>query len=360
MDPAHLRRLGDDLTASIGWPGAGWERVRFLDRPEPLATSMPIGQVASIALGAVGMTAASIAEHRGAVPGSVTVDPFAAALAMCANDFLQLDGRKMASWPELTGFYAAADGWVYLHAGFPPHTARLLAALEAPGDREGLAARVAGLTAQEVEDRCVASNTCGRRLRTPHEWQEHPACRAVAARRVIELDPAGRGPTRPWSHAARPLDGVRVLDLSRVLAGPTIGRTLAEHGAEVLRIASPNLPSIEPLVIDTGYGKRSAFVDLEAAEGRAALTALISQADVFVDGYRPGALARHGLDPDSLDRLSPGIVYLTLSAFGEDGPWGGLRGYDSLVQAEIRRGDCPASRSTIWRAISAPSPSCGR
>ena len=336
MNPPELVRLGEALCASVGWSGAGWDaRVRFADSPEPLATAMPIGQVASIALGAVGFSASAIAERRGIPAGPVMVDPFAAALAMCANDYLRVDGETPGSWPELTRFYRASDGWVFLHGGFPPHTARLVAALDAPLDREALAARVARLPAQDIEDRCVASNTCGRRLQTEADWLAHPAGAAVAARPVLDITPLAGGAPRPWTPAAMPLEGIRVLDLSRVLAGPTIGRTLAEHGAEVLRIASPNLPSIEPLVIDTGYGKRSAFVDLEAAEGRAALTALISQADVFVDGYRPGALARHGLDPDSLDRLSPGIVYLTLSAFGEDGPWGGLRGYDSLVQATV-------------------------
>ena len=336
MQVAELNRLGEALTASVGWLGAGWdERVRFADRPEPLATAMPIGHVAGIALGAVGLAASAIAERRGIPAGPVMVDPFAAALAMCANDFLRLDGKAPGSWPELTRFYRAADGWVFLHGGFPPHAARLVAALDAPLDREALAARVARLPAQDVEDRCVASNTCGRRLRTEADWLAHPASAAVAARPVLDIAPLGGCAPRPWTPAATPLHGIRVLDLSRVLAGPTIGRTLAEHGADVIRIASPNLPSIEALVIDTGYGKRSAWIDLETDEGRAAMTALVREADVLIDGYRPGALARHGLDPDSLARLNPGIVLVSLSAWGEDGPWGGSRGYDSLVQAAV-------------------------
>lgn len=343
MDADTFRSLADQLPRMLGRTDADWSEVALLDGPEPLATPMPIGQVASLALGAVGMAASTILRGRGAPAGPVRVDPFAAALAMCANDYLRVDGKPPGSWPELTRFYRAADGWVYLHGGFPPHAVRLVAALDAPPDRDGLAARVAQMPAQEVEDRCVATNTCGRRLRTAEEWRNDPAAQAVAVRPALTLQRLGLGDLRPWAPASMPLQGIRVLDLSRVLAGPTIGRTLAEHGADVMRIASPRLPFIEPLVIDTGYGKRSAHVDLETAEGRAALASLIREADVFIDGYRPGALARHDLGPEALAGLNPGIICLTLSAFGETGPWGGLRGYDSLVQAAagLASGDPP-------------------
>ncbi|MEM7213275.1 MAG: CoA transferase, partial [Pseudomonadota bacterium] len=137
---------------------------------------------------------------------------------------------------------------------------------------------------------------------------------------------------QPAEPGDAPLAGVRVLDLSRVIAGPMMGRTLAEHGAEVLRVGAPHLPSFEGLVINTGFGKRAAFCDLRDAVGRDALAALIREADVLIDGYRPGALAGHGFGLEDLQRLNPELVYLTLSAFGETGPWGGRRGYDTYVQ----------------------------
>lgn len=335
MERHETIALADTLPRCLGWDGANWDGIQFVDAVEPLATSMPIGAVARLALGAVGMAAATIARARSVPMGPISIDTQSAALAMCANDYLGLNGAPPASWPELTRFYRAADGWVFLHAGFEPQKRRLLAALDAPDDRDALAEKLATMSTQDIEDRCLATNTCGRRLRTPSEWRDHPAGQEIAAQPVLIYRPLASNSGHAWTPAKRPLDGIRVLDLSRVLAGPTIGRTLAEHGAEVLRIAGPNIPFIEPLVIDTGYGKRAANVDLETPEGLDDLSRLITQADVFIDGYRPGALDRHGLDRKTLRALNPGLVHLSLSAFGETGPWAGMRGYDSLVQAAV-------------------------
>jgi len=123
-----------------------------------------------------------------------------------------------------------------------------------------------------------------------------------------------------------------VLDLTRIIAGPVCGRTLAAHGADVLLVSSPHLPSVEQLVIDTGRGKLSTYLDLRAAVGRDALTALLRSADVFVQGYRPGGLAALGFGPQEAAKTRPGIVYVSLSAYGHAGPWSGRRGFDSLVQ----------------------------
>lgn len=321
------------LTESIGWNDPDWGLVKFTDTRTPLATKLPIADIASVGLGAVGVAAASIAQARGIAAGKIVVDRRAAGLAMAAADYLSIDGKPARAWPELTAFYKARDGWVYLHAGFPPHTVKLLKALDAPNDREGLATRVAEMTAQEIEDRCIAANTCGRRVRTEAEWQAHPHNAVITGQPLIRMTRLPGRSARGWAPADKPLDGIRVLDFSRVLAGPTIGRTLAEHGADVLRIASPNLPSATPLVIDTGYGKRSAFVDLDTDQGQHDFKRLLADADVVVDGYRPGALARRGLGLDQLTAARPGLIHFNLSAFGETGPWGGLRGYDSLVQA---------------------------
>ena len=335
MDTKRFRRLGNSLPRMLGWDNADWTDVHYLPRSEPLATPMPIGAVASVALAAVGVAAGSIARQRGRQAGPVKVDTVASGLAMCANDYLLLDGKPPGSWPELTRFYRAADGWVFLHGGFPPQAARLAESLGAANNRESVTARVAELPAQEVEDRCLATNTCGRRLRTLEEWLEHPAAKSIADQPALSFETIGEGDPHPWQTAETPLTGIRVLDLSRVLAGPTIGRTLAEHGAEVLRVAGPEVPFIEALVIDTGFGKRSAHINLATDDGRAQMRALVRDADVFIDGYRPGALAGHGLDPETLFDLNPNLVHLTLSAFGETGPWGGSRGYDSLVQAAV-------------------------
>jgi crotonobetainyl-CoA:carnitine CoA-transferase CaiB-like acyl-CoA transferase len=151
---------------------------------------------------------------------------------------------------------------------------------------------------------------------------------------LFEVIRIGDGDRVRLPEADRPLAGIRVLDLTRVLAGPVAGRTLAEHGADVLRITSKDLPGFPDSVdIDTGHGKLSADLDLHSAEGRGQLEALTTEADVFLQSYRPGALDALGFSPERLAQLRPGIVYVTLSAYSHVGPWAGRRGFDSLIQS---------------------------
>ncbi|MBN3814745.1 CoA transferase, partial [Paraburkholderia sp. Ac-20347] len=165
----------------------------------------------------------------------------------------------------------------------------------------------------------------------------HEQARAVAGLPLFEIERIGdadldaRDALR--TVGARPLDGLRVLDLTRIIAGPVAGRTLAHHGADVLLINGPHLPNIAPLVIDNGRGKRSATLDLRDEAGRAQLHALVRDADVFVQGYRPGALAAHGFSPEALARERPGIVCVSICAYSHRGPWRERRGFDSLVQS---------------------------
>jgi crotonobetainyl-CoA:carnitine CoA-transferase CaiB-like acyl-CoA transferase len=169
-------------------------------------------------------------------------------------------------------------------------------------------------------------------MRSRDDWNALPQAAAVAALPLIEISRIGDAAPKPWPAGERPLEGLRVLDLSRVIAGPVAGRTWAAHGAEVMLIASPNLPAIHWLTIDTGRGKLSSFVDLATEQGRATLRELLRGADVFSQGYRPRSLAALGFSPQDAAALSPGIVYVTLSAYGRNGPWAGRRGFDSLVQ----------------------------
>ena len=155
---------------------------------------------------------------------------------------------------------------------------------------------------------------------------------AVGALPVFSIERIGDAPPQPLAAAPRPLGGVRVLDLTRIIAGPVCGRTLAAHGADVLLVTAPHLPAIEPLVIDTGRGKLSCRIDLRDPVGQSTLRALLRDTDVFVQGYHPGALRSLGFGPEEVARLRPGIVYVSLSAYSHVGPWAGRRGFDSLVQ----------------------------
>jgi crotonobetainyl-CoA:carnitine CoA-transferase CaiB-like acyl-CoA transferase len=184
----------------------------------------------------------------------------------------------------------------------------------------------------ELENAIHAAQGCAGFARSAAEWAQHPQAAAVALQPLLEIRRIGRAKPEPLPEGMRPLSGVRVLDLTRVLAGPTCARTLAEHGADVLKISGAHLPDSGSAEFDTGIGKLQAFLDLRTGEGADALRGLLRGADVFSQSYRPGALAARGFSPDEAAKLRPGIVYVTLSAWGTDGPWRERRGFDSIVQ----------------------------
>lgn len=330
---AHARRIAGELAELLGWDAAPVDDVRIRPSATALATWMPIADMAAAAQALIGLSADALHRARGGPAQGVTVDRREASLSMTAAAYLTLDGRRAVEWDPLTGYFRAADGWVYLHTAFAHLRDRLLGALELADDPAAVAAGLARLGAQEIEDRAAAAGACAIRRRNRREWEAHPQAVALGRQPVIALAREDGPAPRRMAAGAQPLSGVRVLDLSRVIAGPTIGRVLAEHGADVLRIAGPHLPAIRPLVIETGHAKRSAFVDLETAPGRRILAGLIAGADVLIDGYRPGALARRGFGADEVRRLNPALIHVDLSAFGWSGPWGGRRGYDTYVQA---------------------------
>src|SRR6202040_2949533 len=169
-------------------------------------------------------------------------------------------------------------------------------------------------------------------MRSYEEWSDLPHAKALAALPPVVIEKIGEAAPRPWPAGNRPLAGLRVLDLSRVIAGPVAGRTLAVHGADVLLISGPDLPAIPWLTIDTGRGKLTSFVELKSEQGRGVLRDLLAQADIFSQGYRPSAIASLGFSPEAAARINPGIVYVSLSAYGHAGPWAERRGFDSLVQ----------------------------
>ena len=250
--------VASDLARTLGWGDAPWETVDIVDTPTALATRMPIADMAVAAQALIGVASAELHHLRGGPGQRVTVDRREASLSMTPAAYLRVDGETIVEWDPLTGYFRAADGWVYLHTAFHHLRDRLLAALDLPVDRDAVAAGLARMPAQVIEDRAAAAGACAIRHRERAEWEAHPQARVLAERPVIGLERIdGGAPPLPAAGAA-PLSGVRVLDISRVIAGPTIGRVLAEHGADVLQIAGPQLPSIGALVIDTGHGKRSA------------------------------------------------------------------------------------------------------
>ncbi|MFI1565798.1 CoA transferase [Streptomyces sp. NPDC020490] len=280
---------------------------------------------------------------------TVRVDDAAVAAAFHSERHLLIDGRAPVSFAPLSRFWRTADGWVRTHANYPHHRTRLLEALgvpdgprspespadpDAPGDVAAVAAALAERSSAEAEETVCAAGGLAVALRTPEEWAAHPQAAEVARRPLVERERLGAGHARvlPPSAGAPllPAAGLRVLDLTRVLAGPVATRTLALLGADVLRLDAPQLPELPDQHADTGFGKRSATLDLAA--DRRTFEELLAAADVVVTGYRPGALDRFGLSPEALAERRPGLVVAQLSAWGAYGPWRGRRGFDSLVQ----------------------------
>jgi hypothetical protein len=259
-------------------------------------------------------------------------------------------------WDSIAGDHATSDSWIRLHTNAPHHRRAALTALgfDPDGDvsRHSVADAVRRWTAVELETEVVAAGGAAAAMRSTDAWARHPQGRAVAAEPLVHRRDTTNGAARPPGRAHRPLDGVRVLDLTRVLAGPVATRFLAGFGAEVLRIDPPDWD--EPAVVpEVTLGKRCARLDARTADGRAVVLDLLAGADVLVHGYRPGALdALLGIDADGRAAHRPGLVEVCLDAYGWDGPWAGRRGFDSLVQMSCGI----AERGMRWAGRDVPTP----
>jgi crotonobetainyl-CoA:carnitine CoA-transferase CaiB-like acyl-CoA transferase len=310
------------------------ERVRFTGGDPVLPGVFQVGTASMASIAAAGLAAAELARLRGGREQTVDVDARAAAATFRSERYLRINGEKLPDpWNPISGYYRTADGrWIQLHCNFPHHREGVLRFLQVEDKREAVAAAIKGWKAAELEDALAAAEMCAGMLRMPEEWQAHPHAQALAMLLPLEIVRIGDAPAEPLPAGDRPLSGIRALDLTRVIAGPVCGRTLAEHGADVLQVTAEHLPSIGVLVADMGRGKLATSLDLRLETDAERLRGLIRVADVFSQGYRPGALAGHGFSPKAVARLRPGIVYVTLSAFGHAGPWSERRGFDSLVQ----------------------------
>lgn len=330
--------------AALGGPPELLERIAYGSPSGALPARLPVRALARATVAVCSLAAAELAARRGTVPvPTVRVDDAAVGTAFTSERHLRIDGRAPTSFAPLSGFWRTADGWVRTHANYPHHRAHLLSALgiadDAPQEAQAnrLAAVARALGAEQVQERVYAAGGLAVAVRTARQWAAHPAGRAAAAQPLVTVDPVPGAAPRPAAAlpdgVLLPAAGVRVLDLTRVIAGPVATRTLGLLGADVLRVDPPWPPESEDAHADTGFGKRSTRLDLSRAADRAVFHDLLSTADVVVTGYRPGALDRHGLSPQELLTRRPGLVVARLSAWGTQGPWADRRGFDSLVQA---------------------------
>jgi len=321
-------------------PFAGWDDERANDLTiaggtDPiLPTSFRVTDTSTAALGALGLAVSDLWESRTGRRQQVTVDARRATASLRSGKYMQLDGAGVSTERNtVMGTYPTKDGrWSYLHCNFPNHRAAALSVLGVAEDRAEVTKAVAKWDALDLEEAIIAAKGAGGMVRTMEEWAKHPQAQAIASLPLIEIVKISDSPPEPLPEGSRPLSGVRVLDLTRVLAGPTCGRTLAEHGADVMKITAGHLPNLGYQEYDTGHGKLNAQLDLRDEKQMETLRGLVRQTDVFSQGYRPGTLGGRGLSPEELAELRPGIVYVSLCAFSHEGPWASRRGFDTVIQ----------------------------
>ena len=327
--------LAYSILRQLGREKRGDDRLSITGSGDPIfVTPWRIGEAGSAALGAVGLAVSDLWRLRTGAPQSVSIDTHAAVASLRSNTYVLRNGEKPVSWDALSGHYPTRDGrHMFIHTNHPHHRAGALRIAGAKGEtREALAKAVATWDGLAIEEAIAAGGCVGGLTRSREEWNAHPHGVAISKLPLIDIVKIGEAPARPLPKGDRPLSGVRAFDLTRVLAGPTSGRVLAENGADVLHVAAPHLPYQSELLMDTGHGKRCAWIDLLTPAGVETMKALLAEADIFTQGYRPGTLAGRGFSPEQVAALKPGIVCVSLCAYGHEGPWASRRGFDSIVQ----------------------------
>jgi hypothetical protein len=295
--------------------------------------------VTSLACAAIGVATLSVAEldaaRHGRKSDRVRVATRESVAAFrCEALFTPVGWELPPLWDPIAGDYRGVDGWIRLHTNYANHRAACLRALglQRRHDREVVTAEVAQWGIDELESRVVEEGGAAAAMRTPSQWLAHPQGKATASAPPVEIDDDSRGGSSPLPPSVEPLDGVKVLDLTRVIAGPFATRFLAAWGADVLRIDPPGFEEVPAIVPESTAGKRCALLDLRTKSGRLRLLELVHQADVVVCGYRPGGLEALGLDMDTMRTANPGVITVRHDAYGWRGPWASRRGFDSLVQ----------------------------
>ena len=330
----NTREILGDVWTSVGGEAAALEAVKLTGEEPQLPSSFRVAAAAQTSVAATGLAAAEIWKLRKGQSQTVAVDMRHAVVECRSERYLRVDGKPPPpAWDAIAGVYKTRDArFVRLHTNFRHHRDAVCKVLNCKPERDDVQAALMQWDAEAFETAAYAGGGVVSMMRSYEEWSATPQAKALAELPLISIEKIGDATPKPWPKGDRPLAGIRVLDLSRVIAGPVAGRTLAVHGADVLLIAGPDLPAIPWLTIDTGRGKLSSFVELKSEQGRDSLRALLAQADIFSQGYRPRAIAGLGFSPDDAARINPGVVYVTLSAYGHAGPWAERRGFDSLVQ----------------------------
>jgi crotonobetainyl-CoA:carnitine CoA-transferase CaiB-like acyl-CoA transferase len=334
FDPlTALDSLLSDVGLSRARAGAG---VSFMGRDPILPARHRLGACIAVPLMAGAVAAVALHRQRGGPAQGLEVDLRQAVHSINPGAFWHptLNGERaphplVLDNPFLLTPLRTGDGrWVMASGVYPRLVARWCRFLGVPPDAAAVAAAMAQWDAAALEEDATAAGLPVCVVRSAAEWLAHPQGAVLAHQPVIGLNRIGEAPARDFGPADRPFDGIRVLSFTHAVAGPTVGRTLAEHGADVLCATRPNDYEHEFIYAEANVGSRSAYIDLDSRVGQERTAALLAGADILVNNHRGGSLERRGLDPQQLAEQHPGLVYVSVTCYGSTGPWAQRGGFD--------------------------------
>jgi crotonobetainyl-CoA:carnitine CoA-transferase CaiB-like acyl-CoA transferase len=325
-----------------GLPAAG--EVTITGQDPVFSARFKIGEATANILAAIGVAVTDIHEMKTGRRQQVAIDARHAAASCHSSRYLSRPAPgggwelvpntpSMLHMRSITQPWRCKDGrWYLPHFNLPHLHDRVIRVLGCASDAAAVERAVAQWNSHDLEEAVAEARACGSIVRSNAEWLEHPHGRVLAARPLVEVTKIGDSDPIPFASGGRPLSGIKVLDLTRILAGPIAARTLAENGADVLMVTAKHLPQVPEHVMDTSHGKRSCFLDLTRSEDVATIRKLVRGADVFSQGYRPGIMDKHGLTPEQLAAERPGIVYVSISCYGHGGPFSNRGGWEQIAQ----------------------------
>ncbi|WP_019612722.1 CoA transferase [Psychromonas ossibalaenae] len=331
----------EELLTGCGLPQLCTQSVSIKGQDPQLDSRFFLGESAAAVLAACARLSAQIWHMKGGSEQDIEVNVTGAAASLVGFFWQKINGEAAPLFdmhnPLIQMYRTADQRWFHLHGYFPKLAEGTLAVLNCEKRKESIEAAVKGWKAQELEDALAEAGLCGAFIRSQEEWLNTEQGRILSKTPLFEIIKISDGEPIPFTGACnvndRPLNAVKVLDVTRVLAGPTCARTLAGFGAKVLKITSPELPSVDSFVMDTGHGKRSTHLNLDIPEQAQKLRELAADADVFSQGYRSGSLSKRGFSAADLTEKHKGLVYVSINCYGHRGPWAGRPGWEQLAQS---------------------------
>ena len=333
----------DELIKLRGHQNLDPDELQILDTDPVITSPFKLGEVSAASHAGVGIAVNDIWELKTGRRQNLKISIRSAIASLKSNKLIKSknpsgeyhdlvdDDHEFNR--RLNGIYRAYDGrWVLPHFGLSHLRERMLGLLGACPNQSSISKAVSKWRALDLENAIAQLNLCGGMIRTNTEWLREPHGRVLSKKPVVEIIKIGPSDPEPIPAGRRPLSGIRVLDLTRILAGPIAARTLAEHGADVLMVTASKLPQVHAYVADTSHGKRSCFLDIKRNEDAIKLKDLVNRADIFSQGYRPGAMEKLGFGPNELCEFRPGLIYLSINCFGYDGPFSDRGGWEQVAQ----------------------------